>query len=215
MKPQKHRQGMNNLIVNDLFYSLQGEGYHAGEAAVFIRLAGCNLHCPYCDTDYISGIEMSMQQIDSMLPAKCKWIVWTGGEPAQQLTEEHIQYFQSTKYYQAIETNGSLPVPAGLDYVSCSPKIDLLKVKRNLSKYQSIGETRCLIGIDDDGISHFPPDINLLPKSIHYYVSPMFIGEEHKKYELDKSNLQKAIEWVKFDPRWKLSIQQHKIWNIP
>jgi organic radical activating enzyme len=206
---------MKKLRVNDIFYTIQGEGAHAGEAAIFIRLAGCNLSCSFCDTAYETFREMDVSDIlPAFPPNTCKTIVWTGGEPALQLTYEIIKYFKSRGYFQAIETNGSVVVPYGLDYVSCSPKVPIPILLLSLQHYESIGEFRYLVGLDEMDDSIVPPRIDLLPKAEHYYVSPLFVGNAHEKLDLDKMNLQLAIDWVKANPDWKLTIQQHKIWNI-
>lgn len=206
---------MKKLRVNDIFYTIQGEGAHAGEAAIFIRLAGCNLSCEFCDTAYETFREIDVSNILQSIPdIPCKTIVWTGGEPTLQLTHEMIAYFKSKGYSQAIETNGSVVVPYGLDYVSCSPKVPIHILLTNLRYYPRIGEFRYLVGRKTMGDGIFPPSIALLPKAEHYYVSPLFVGNAHEKLDLDKTNLQLAIDWVKANPEWKLTIQQHKIWNI-
>ena len=211
-------QGMKDLKVNNIFYSVQGEGNHTGEASIFIRLSNCNLRCRYCDTDYVSGINLSLEQILERLPSvTSKRIVWTGGEPLLQLNSETVRFFNDHGYLQSIETNGSIPPPLGLDYIAISPKtVSLKKLGMNFEG-RTIGEFRYLIGTDSDipKIRCVPPEIKNLPKASFYYVSPLFVGERHKKFELDQDNLKMAIDFVKADPRWRLSVQNHKIWNVP
>ncbi|MDR2805554.1 MAG: 7-carboxy-7-deazaguanine synthase QueE, partial [Dysgonamonadaceae bacterium] len=92
-----------NLNVNEIFYSLQGEGARQGEASIFIRLSGCNLKCSFCDTDYAESKEMNLGQILTILKQfPCQWIVWTGGEPALQLTDEILLFFKKQGYLQAV-----------------------------------------------------------------------------------------------------------------
>ena len=79
------------MKVNEIFYSLQGEGYHAGTAAVFVRLSGCNLHCPFCDTQHESGTEMTDEEIvEAVKPYPARLVVITGGEPSLQLTKSLV-----------------------------------------------------------------------------------------------------------------------------
>ena len=112
------------LKVSEIFYSLQGEGRRAGEASIFVRLAGCDLACSFCDTEFESRGVMTLKELHGRIgKVPGRWIVWTGGEPTLQLTPEIIAHFKSLGYWQAIETNGNRPVPPGLDWVACSPKV--------------------------------------------------------------------------------------------
>ncbi|HBG79980.1 MAG TPA: radical SAM protein, partial [Porphyromonadaceae bacterium] len=97
-----------SLIINEIFYSLQGEGGRTGEASVFIRLSKCNLACSFCDTDFKSGKSMALDEIYAEISSyPCRWIIWTGGEPTLQLNEEIVAFFKDKGYRQAIETNGT------------------------------------------------------------------------------------------------------------
>ncbi|MBP5641807.1 MAG: radical SAM protein, partial [Paludibacteraceae bacterium] len=109
--------------VNEIFYSLQGEGLHTGEPAIFIRFSGCNLACPWCDTDHKAFTEMTAEQITSKCnhyPAQL--VVLTGGEPALQADDALIAALHDAGYYIAIETNGTHSLPDDIDWVTCSPK---------------------------------------------------------------------------------------------
>ena len=111
------------LNVNEIFYSLQGEGGRVGEPSIFIRLTECNLACSFCDTDFAEGDDMTLEQIGDVISAyPCKWIIWTGGEPTIQLNDAHVAFFKEKGYKQAIETNGTRRVPSMIDYITCSPK---------------------------------------------------------------------------------------------
>jgi len=91
------------LKIKEIFYSLQGEGQRAGEASIFIRLAGCNLNCLFCDTDWSGGYKLSILQIEKEINKfPCRWIVWTGGEPTLQLTDEIISYFDFIHFFFCI-----------------------------------------------------------------------------------------------------------------
>jgi organic radical activating enzyme len=109
--------------INEIFYSLQGEGYHSGMPAAFIRFSGCNLHCPFCDTQHESGVEMTEEEIVTEVkryPAQL--VVVTGGEPALQLTESLVDALHGIGKTVAVETNGTLALPDNVDWITLSPK---------------------------------------------------------------------------------------------
>ena len=114
---------MRNFRVNDIFYSLQGEGRNTGRAAVFVRFSGCNLRCSFCDTDFSAFREMTADEIIreiSEYPAR--FVVLTGGEPTLQVTDVFVDQLHQAGFEVAIETNGILPVPGNIDWVTVSPK---------------------------------------------------------------------------------------------
>ena len=111
------------MKVNEIFYSLQGEGYHAGTAAVFVRLSGCNLQCPFCDTQHESGSEMTEDEIVAEVakyPARL--VVVTGGEPSLQLTRGFVNALHDVDKMVAVETNGTHRLPGNVDWITLSPK---------------------------------------------------------------------------------------------
>jgi organic radical activating enzyme len=126
----------------------------------------------------------------------CRNIVWTGGEPCLQLTTEHIEYFRAHGYYQAIETNGSLPIPKGFDWVTVSPKGNT---------HESILEVDELKYVIKDG-DHLP---ETKIKAKHYFLSPMF--EDDK---IDSLHFGQAIYLCMRNPSWKMTLQNHKLWGI-
>lgn len=191
-----------NLKVNEIFYSLQGEGGRTGEASIFVRLSGCNLACDFCDTDFIYGKYMSVQEIlDKIGRFGCKWIIWTGGEPALQLTDAIVSFFKEKGYRQAIETNGTRRIPTGIDYITCSPKKDFDRI-RNL--IPEVDELRFPIRKDDP-----LPDIAILPKAKKYLLSPIFNGSQ-----IIQDNVDYCVALVKENPKWALSLQVHKLIGI-
>ncbi len=107
---------MKQYKVNEIFYSLQGEGYHCGTAAVFLRFSGCNRACAFCDTDHNGG---SMMTADEIIEAICAFptrhLVITGGEPTLQLDSDLLRAIKLRGFFVQIETNGSLPVPPEVD----------------------------------------------------------------------------------------------------
>lgn len=191
-----------NLIVNEIFYSLQGEGGRAGEASIFIRLTKCNLKCDFCDTEFDSGEDMSVKEIlDTISVYPCKWIIWTGGEPTIQLRDEHLYEFVKLGYKNAIETNGTRTVPSMIEYITCSPKRKYEEVKDVIP---FANEIRMPLKKGD-----IPPDISILPKANNYFLSPIFDGAT-----MNMDNVSYCIDMIKQNPRWRLSLQLHKLINI-
>ncbi len=191
-----------NLSINEIFYSLQGEGGRTGEASIFIRLSRCNLACSFCDTDFEGGKSMTLPEILSEIEQyPCRWIIWTGGEPTLQLNEETVTFFKQKGYKQAIETNGTRKVPAGIDYITCSPKRNFEQIKELIPE---VDELRFPVAKGDS-----LPDISVLPKTNRYLLSPIF--DEH---QIVKENVAYCVELVLKNPRWALSLQTHKLIGI-
>lgn len=188
------------LNVVEIFESIQGEGANTGLSCVFIRLAGCNQRCPFCDTEWCAGTEMSVRDIlEYISKFSSDTIIWTGGEPTLQLTDEILDYFAS--YRNHIETNGSNPVPYGIDYVTVSPKVSPELLRDNFSY---ISEIRLAVAAGDA-----IPAIEDLPFAGNYYLSPIFDGDS-----LNKQNLDYCFKLIRENPKWKLSIQLHKLLKI-
>lgn len=190
------------LIVNEIFYSLQGEGGRTGEASIFIRLTKCNLACSFCDTDFANGDNMTLDEILDIIKAyPCKWIIWTGGEPTIQLKDEHLLFFREHGYKQAIETNGTRRVPSLIDYITCSPKQDYESIKTRIPK---VNEIRMPIEKGDP-----IPDISIFPKADNYFLSPIFDADQ-----INIENVNYCVGLIKENPEWKLSLQTHKLIHI-
>lgn len=178
--------------VNEIFYSLQGEGFHTGTPSVFLRMSGCNRKCGFCDTDHSA---FSLMKADDIVREISKYpsrrIVITGGEPLLQLDNQLIDAIRSAGFYIAIETNGSLPVPEGVDWVTCSPKETPWHIDR----------------IDELKIVYQQQDVEkiagLLPQAAHYFLQP-----------LSCSNTSETIRYILSHPRWRLSLQTHKLTGI-
>ena len=191
------------LIVNEIFYSLQGEGGRVGKPSIFIRLSKCNLRCSFCDTEFDSGKEMTLDEIlNEIAEFGCKWIVWTGGEPTLQLTDEMVSFFKVRGFLQAIETNGTRKVPEGIDYITCSPKQYFEKVK---SVIPHAHELRFPIQKGDS-----LPDLSVLPNADNCYLSPIFDAEQ-----ANNENIDYCVQLIKENPQWSLSVQLHKLIQIP
>lgn len=197
------------LKVSEIFYSLQGEGARIGTPTVFVRLQGCKAKNACfqlgikCDTEFESGKEMSVDEILEYIEKKCngcKEITWTGGEPLDQLTDEITEFFANKGYLQAIETSGLHAAVKNLDFICVSPKVAEHVIKKNFP--DGVNELRY--------VRHAGQDI---PKpsivAQHYWISPHSDG-----WTINGENLKHCIELCKANPKWKLSIQNHKVWSI-
>lgn len=229
--------------VKEIFYTLQGEGAQAGRPSVFCRFSKCNLWngredsragsiCDFCDTDFVgtdgqlggqyTATELA-QQIATLWPGASgnkvgkPYVVCTGGEPLLQLDEPLIAALHQQGFEVAVETNGTLPAPAGIDWICLSPKgkseIDLI---------------RC------DELKLVYPQPDAMPERFDYieaehrYLQPMadyqpVVLASDKgldaqlagaKEGLSKTNTQKAVDFCLKHPEWKLSLQTHKMLSI-
>lgn len=207
------KSNSSEIILNvvEIFYSIQGEGANVGKSAVFVRLSNCNKDCWYCDTDWSKGDTMTVSQIleevkkySSSKDYPNNLIIWTGGEPTLQLTNEILENFAD--YYNCIETNGTNTVPSRIEYISCSPKVRPEILRKN---FNHVNEFRYPIGVGD-----ILPHISELPLADNYFISPIFLGEEKKRFQQVDENVIYAIDFVKKNPKWRLSVQLHKLLNI-
>ncbi len=191
------------MKVNETFLSLQGEGYFTGTAAFFLRLSGCNLRCPFCDTQHQSYTEMSEDEIVAEASRhKPRHIVITGGEPALQLTESLVDKLHAAGFFIQVETNGTLPLPEGIDWVTCSPKGDFPQFPVDELKVLFMGDVT-----DPEAI--ISP---LLGKEsgVKLYLQPLDTGDEMR----NRIILRDTIAYVLQHPKWSLSLQTHKLLGI-
>ena len=189
------------MKVNETFLSLQGEGYFTGTAAFFLRLSGCNLRCPFCDTQHQSYTEMSEDDIVAEASRhKPRHIVITGGEPALQLTRTLVDKLHAAGFFIQVETNGTLPLP--IDWVTCSPKGDFPQFPVDELKVLFMGDVT-----DPEAI--ISP---LLGKEsgVKLYLQPLDTGNEKQ----NRTILRSCINYVLQHPWWSLSLQTHKIVGI-
>ena len=193
------------MKVNEIFYSLQGEGYHVGSAAVFVRLSGCNLHCPFCDTQHESGIEMSDEEIvEQVRQYPARLVVVTGGEPSLQLTRSFVNALHDADKMVAVETNGTHRLPGNVDWITLSPK----------DKYLG-AEAKVVLNIVDEikivfEGEHAPDMYNGIMCTHGRFLQPCDTGDAERNAAIREA----AIEYIKKDPRWRLSLQIHKMLNI-
>ena len=188
--------------INEIFYSIQGEGANAGRPAVFVRFSGCNRRCPFCDTDHESGVEMTAEQIRQAVEKASAglktMVVLTGGEPTLQLSdEENLFPYTSSRRFIAIETNGTGAVPSWIDWVTVSHKEDV-----PLDKLPRFNEVKLLF--DETRLDY----IQLFNRDgIIAFIQPIDRSGEY--------NFDEAIAFVKQNPRFRLSVQIHKLIGMP
>ena len=201
---------MKTFAINEIFLSLQGEGGRAGTANVFVRFAGCNLRCAAdspeengqfdCDTEFSGGRKFTVADLLAEVERSsgaCRWVILTGGEPLLQVDTNLLAALHDAGYQIAVETNGTQPLPVGLDWVCVSPKT----AEHTLKVYEA------------DEVKYVRHAGQALPKptikAAHYFLSPAWDA-----HGLNRDNLAWCIELVKENPQWKLSLQQHKWWKI-
>lgn len=193
------------MKVNEIFTSLQGEGYNTGTAACFIRLSGCNLHCPFCDTQHTEGVEMSEQAIaDEVARCAVPLVVVTGGEPAMQLTSSLVDALHRQGKQVAVETNGTLPLPSHVDWITLSPK-DLFLGPAARVVLRKVDELKVVF----DGI-HEPPFYDDIEITHGRFLQPCDTGNPDR----NKSIVRQTVDYILQHPQWRLSLQTHKILQI-
>lgn len=193
------------MRVNEIFYSIQGEGAHSGEAAIFLRLSGCNLRCSFCDTEHQPYQDLTEDEICAEIakyPAKL--VVITGGEPTLQLNELLISQIHELGKTIAIETNGTHPIPKGVDWVTVSPKEAFVgKVGKPIIK--TAQEVKIVL---DDQHTNDDPTFGIV--AAHYFVQPCDTGDEQRNRKI----INRCVHFVKQNPIWKLSLQTQKILRV-
>lgn len=178
--------------VNEIFYSLQGEGYFTGTPAVFLRFSGCNLKCGFCDTDHSAATEMEIDTlVNRLMDYPSRHLVITGGEPSLQVDRLLIEVLHDAGFFVQIETNGTHPLPDNIDWVTCSPKHGGEVVISRIDELKVV-----FTGADPEPIaSRF--------NAPHYFLQPCS-GE----------NIPETVDYILRHPHWRLSLQTHKLINI-
>ena len=189
------------LQLAEIFYSVQGEGTWTGTPAVFVRLAGCNLSCAFCDTDYALRFFAPVEDVVARVRAEggdCPMVILTGGEPlAQAETPALIDALRADGRRVHIESNGTLPAPLPDDvWLTVSPKERLSpELARRANEVKLIVDGR----VPEEWVAEFPPHV------------PLFLQPEGNK----PSNVALAVEAAKRDPaRYRLSLQTHKFIGV-
>ncbi len=210
---------MAGYTIKEIYYTLQGEGAQTGRPAVFLRFAGCNLWtgreadrtsaiCQFCDTDFIGmdgenggryTAEILAEKVNALWPSGFpgKYVVCTGGEPALQIDAPLINALHAQGFEIAIETNGTIALPEGIDWVCMSPKANTEIIVRKGNELKLIVQQQ---GLAPEDVADWHFD--------HFFLQPM-----------DGPDVQKhtawAIQYCLEHPKWKLSVQTHKLIGIP
>ena len=193
------------MRVNEIFYSLQGEGWFTGTAATFVRLSGCNLKCPFCDTDFSHSVELSEQEIvAAVVKNPSSHVVITGGEPVLQLTSSLVNKLKSAGKYVQIETNGTVPLPdsCDVDWVTCSPKFEFCQSAE--LKIQRIDELKVVFNGRNDMSLYEGITAKV------YSLQPCDMNDD----DLNNACMAASVAYCKQHPQWRLSLQTHKILKI-
>ncbi len=196
--------------INEIFESLQGEGAHTGVPSVFIRFSGCNKRCYFCDTQHESGEQLTDEQlIERVNGYRAPWIILTGGEPSMWIDEAFVRLLKErTGKRIAIETNGSLPLPEGIDWVTVSPKSGMEGAGEYTLRAGHVDELK-VVDIGQDLEPYFTmPGVD---ERTRMYLQPCFTADRDENL----ANRQRTVERVLADPRWTLSVQLHRFLNIP
>lgn len=207
-----------SYAVKEIFLTLQGEGMQAGRRAVFLRFSGCNLwtgreqdravaQCTFCDTDFVgmdgeNGGRYEAGALADKVSAlwgegERRLVVITGGEPLLQLDSALIDALHGRGFEIAVETNGTLPAPAGIDWICVSPKGTAEVVQRAGNELKLVWPQA---GVDPAEIATWSFD--------HFLIQPLDCADA-------VSAQQAAIDFVMANPRWKLSLQAHKLLGLP
>ena len=211
-----------SYAVKEIFYTLQGEGAQSGRAAVFCRFAGCNLWsgresdrataiCQFCDTDFVGlngpggGRFEAAQDLAGAIaaqwppehPAGTRFVVCTGGEPLLQIDRELIDALHVHEFEIAVETNGTVSAPAGLDWICVSPKAGAPLVQTSGDELKLVFPQAQARPGQFEGLAFR-----------NFFLQPMD-GPERE------TNTQLALQYCMAHPKWRLSLQTHKLLGIP
>lgn len=209
--------------VKEIFYTLQGEGFHAGRPALFCRFAGCNLwsgreqdrhkaQCDFCDTDFVGvngenggkfrSADLLAARIEQLWLAGVqqdvnRFVVFTGGEPLLQLDTLLIDALHTRSFEIAVETNGTKPAPSGIDWICVSPKADAPLALTHGNELKLV----------------YPQPLAMPERFAeldfgHFYLQAMDGAQQAQ-------NTQTATAYCMQHPQWKLSVQTHKLLGIP
>ncbi|HMP29004.1 MAG TPA: 7-carboxy-7-deazaguanine synthase [Saprospiraceae bacterium] len=208
---------MKTYKVKEIYYTIQGEGFYTGKPAVFCRFAGCNLWtgreedreyaiCKFCDTDFwgtdgVNGGKYTKDDLAKLVRSLYKgnddpFVVCTGGEPALQLDTAMIEAFHEQGLQIAIETNGTIELKPGIDWICVSPKAD---TKIVVSKGNELKLVFPQIENDPKDYEHLDFE--------HYYLQPL---DDERQSE----NIKECVQYCLENPKWKLSLQTHKFIGI-
>jgi organic radical activating enzyme len=212
--------------VNEIYYTLHGEGVRAGIPHVFIRLAQCNLSCNFCDTEFESASGMTGPEVleaasraandgfvylnpkervegareveeQRVTTGSCANVLFCGGEPLLQLDDELVELFKGAGWHISVETNGTRKCPEGVDWITCSPKVAEHAIALDFAHEMKYVRAK--------GMAIPRPAV----LADHYLISPMFEG-----MEVDPETMAWCVRLVKENPGWQLTMQSHKFAGV-
>lgn len=188
--------------IVEIFYSIQGEGFHMGKPHVFVRFGNCNLRCEWCDTNFLDYTELYLDEIiKKILSFGCNRVVFTGGEPCLQDLSTIGNELKKYDINLSVETNGTIPVPDIIDWICVSPKDQLYP---NSVIKQRVG--------DELKIVYCGQDLNLYDELKHgfehIFLQPCYF--ENESVEWNGRNFVETENIVKINKGWRLSLQTHK-----
>ena len=206
--------------IKEIYFTYQGEGYHTGRPSIFCRFSGCNLWsgyekdrekaiCNWCDTDFvgnngINGGKYSKSQLINVFQKlwpkdqlALKYIVFTGGEPLLQLDQKLINSVHSIGFEIGVETNGTVLPPNGIDWICVSPKANSKFLLKTGNELKIVYPQENINPLDYENFEF-----------AHFFIQPM--DNINKKF-----NIMKSEEFISKNPKWKISLQTHKLLGIP
>lgn len=191
--------------INEIFYSLQGEGAHTGTPMVFVRFAGCNCRCSFCDTDFAASTPMTAAQIVARCRSYgCQTVVLTGGEPLLQADDALVDALHDAGLRIHVETNGTLPLPRKRpDWVTCSPKTACPAIDP-----AHVDEVKI--------VYHGQPESELEDMRRRFSAAAAFLQPcAEADPAQTASNTAATVQYILDHPQWRLSLQTHKLIDIP
>jgi len=227
--------------INEIFYSLQGEGFWTGTPAVFVRFSGCNLRCPFCDTDHRSSRLMELPALVDQVrreagESTAPLVVLTGGEPGLQVDDALVAALHDAGFRVHIETNGTCPLPSGIDWVTLSPKCDVPGVAGSGSgaaavRLTSADEIKVVYAAGDDPArwASFPATWHFLQPCAEPAAAPAATVASAvtapaasvtdspaagAAASATARNTAACVAYILSHPTWRLSLQTHKLLSI-
>ena len=194
--------------INEIFYSLQGEGFYTGTPAVFIRLSGCNLACPFCDTKHQEGdfyeLPELLKEVEKVYEgARPPLVVLTGGEPTLFADGELCKALAARFKVVAMESNGTRIPPEGVTFLTISPKEDF--VENAEVRVSGANELKLVYTGENNPGKWFEK-----VQADYYFLQPCDTGDPEKNAEI----LASTLDYIKSHPWWRLSLQTQKIINV-
>lgn len=208
MLSEKAENKKQTLPVAEEFYSLQGEGFHTGKAAYFIRIAGCDLGCSWCDSSFTWDSSLFPEiEVDKIVEnannCPAKTVVVTGGEPLMQDLDYLCKRLKENGITTLLETSGAYPLSGKWDWICLSPK----KQAPPLNNIYPLANELKVIVANNSDLNWAMSNAKKVSKNCHLYLQP--------EWSVHKSITQLIVNFIKQNPQWQISLQSHKFMGIP